>query len=161
MMKPINTLMKNPDGQNLPTIVDPRLDTFSDEVKAAINFVFDSLKAIKPAWHVSMKTSDDVIGYKKQLGAAMSKHGINSLDRLNFGLDAARVDPDNFMPSVGRFASWCIEGMEKQAIKQKEFDHQMERREMIEQDTFAERQAIAKPELQSLRDIVKKNTGAK
>ncbi len=74
------------------SLIDKRVSELSDNDKAVIQYAFDSLIAMKPAWRNAFKSKKDVVEYKKQLGLAMIDSKINSLEKVNSGIELARKD---------------------------------------------------------------------
>jgi len=72
-----------------------------------INELFKQLTAIKPAWKNAFENKAQIGESKKQWIKGFIESGINDPSMIEVGLSEARRDPNDFMPSVGRFIEWC------------------------------------------------------
>lgn len=72
-----------------------------------IDKVFNGLKRIFPAYHVTMKESGDEDGIKKEWARALSQHGITTQEQIAKGFKYARLHDSPYFPSVGMFIKWC------------------------------------------------------
>ena len=86
------------------------VDTFAKNV---INKVFKELALILPAWQYAWKSDDpqnpDKIlnAAKQQWTKAFIENDICTLDQIRAGFAKARAYESDFVPSCGKFISWC------------------------------------------------------
>jgi len=76
-------------------------------VSEQFNDIFRQLSQIFPGFRASIKTQDDLNTMRQQWVLAMVEGGIRTLDQIEKGLSAARNADTDFLPSCGRFVSWC------------------------------------------------------
>lgn len=86
------------------------VDTFAKNI---INKVFDQLSNIFPAWKHNWK-SDDPLNPDKALNAAKQQwtkafieNKICTMEQISYGFAKARKSETDFLPSCGKFISWC------------------------------------------------------
>lgn len=142
-----------------PVINETNIGEFiPPEVLDVLDSTIESLKHAYPSWRAGFKTDDEEIGYKRQLAIAMIENGINTQEKINFGLIEARKDNSKFLPNVGSFIGWCLAMIEEQRNKERmEASTQriLDSRRMIGEQSFEERQSQARSELGNLRNILK------
>ena len=80
------------------------IDSFA---KQMVDKVFDQLSAIFPAWGVAFKDPKQISTAKKEWIKALQENNINSIEHLKAGFRKARASQSDFVPSVGKFISWC------------------------------------------------------
>lgn len=71
-----------------------------------IDHLFNSLKAIYPAWHSAYPTIELEKLAKVTWLKAFDENDIRTASQLKLGLIVARKSESPFMPSVGQFISW-------------------------------------------------------
>ena len=112
IMKDLKNLVNN--FSNAPVKHFKEDEVVIDEfAKNIINQVFTQLSIIFPAWKHNWK-SDDPSNPDKILNLAkmewtkaFNENGINTLDQVKFGFAKARKSESDFLPSCGKFISWC------------------------------------------------------
>ena len=72
-----------------------------------VNKILVDLKAMKTGWRAAFKSQVEVDRYKEQLLKACVENGVNSIEMIERGLSAARMDESDFFPSIGKFIRWC------------------------------------------------------
>lgn len=75
--------------------------------KKVINKVFDELAVIFPAWKNAWPTKKELDMAKLQWTKAFVENGISSLEQIQYGFKKARQAETDFLPSCGKFVSWC------------------------------------------------------
>lgn len=134
-------------------------DTIPKEIKVVIDAIFIELMDCKPSWRNAFKSKDEAQAYKKALGVAMFRSGINTVEKAGYGIAFAQTDESPFFPSVGQFISWCKDGY-SQALHQKQLEDNTKRildeKRLLSSQTWEERQAQAKEQIQGLKNILKK-----
>ncbi len=78
----------------------------SSMIDATMDRLFNSLKAIKPAWMQAWPTDADVESAKAMWKQAFRNAGI-TIKMVDNGLAKATLEKSDFIPSVGKFISWC------------------------------------------------------
>jgi hypothetical protein len=159
LMKHVATIASNVVGHGkVHKIVDSRVAEFSVGFKAVLSYTFKSLTRCKPSWRANFKSQEEVQGYKEALGLAMMESGIDTVEKLEHGLIQLRKDTNDFMPCVGKFIDWCKDGIRREEERQRIIERADARKvQQIESGTFEERQAIAKPNIDCLRLILKES----
>lgn len=76
-------------------------------VKSIVDKVFDQLTLIFPAWEHNWKDKDQIIGVKKEWVKAFYENKISTIEQIKLGLAKARKVDSDFLPSCGKFISWC------------------------------------------------------
>lgn len=105
-MKNINDITKNiqshqgPDAHKLQGGINPR-------VKQIIDELFTQLAAIFPAWKYNWKTEQEVNSAKKEWVKALHESEVNTIEQIKIGVAKARASDSDFLPSPGKFISWC------------------------------------------------------
>ena len=83
-------------------------DVVIDEfAKNIINKVFDQLSVIFPAWKHAWPTDKELSLAKMEWTKAFNENNINTLEQVKFGFVKARRSESDFLPSCGKFISWC------------------------------------------------------
>lgn len=80
------------------------IDEFAKNI---INKVFDQLAVIFPAWKHAWPTERELSSAKMEWTKAFNENGINTLEQVKFGFMKARRSESDFLPSCGKFISWC------------------------------------------------------
>lgn len=80
------------------------VDTFAKNV---INKVFSELSLIFPAWKHNWKDEAQLNSVKLQWTKAFVENNISTLDQIKCGFAKARKSESDFLPSCGKFISWC------------------------------------------------------
>lgn len=91
---------------NSPSETQDKQDNWSKTEKI-INQVFEQMKAIRPAWKLSLPDKSAETIAKKQWTKAFIKNGILSFEQLRQGFDKARAMDDKYFPAPGTFIKWC------------------------------------------------------
>jgi len=105
-MKSINEITKNisshqsQDSHKLQGEINP-------VVKDIVDKLFTQLAAIFPAWKYNWKTEQEVNNAKKEWVKALHESEVNTLDQIRCGMNKARASDSDFLPSPGKFISWC------------------------------------------------------
>ena len=103
-MKDIRDLVSNINHQAMTEHKEVIIDDFAKNI---INKVFDQLSKIFPAWQYNWKTQKEIDGAKMEWTKAFNENGITSLDQIKYGFAHARKSESDFLPSCGKFISWC------------------------------------------------------
>lgn len=85
----------------------PIQPTLSEQDRAYLNQIFESLKATFPAWARAFPTPEALAEAKRQFTKAMAEAGITSSQQIAYGMQKARRQQMPFFPSPGQFISWC------------------------------------------------------
>jgi len=86
------------------------VDTFAKNI---INKVFDQLANIFPAWQHNWKSDDPsnpdkvLNAAKQQWTKAFIENKICTMEQISYGFAKARKSETDFLPSCGKFISWC------------------------------------------------------
>ena len=81
--------------------------------KSVINKVFDELALILPGWKYAWKSDDPqnpdkvLNAAKQQWTKAFIENNICTVEQISFGFAKARKHESDFVPSCGKFISWC------------------------------------------------------
>ncbi len=108
---PVNS--ENQDFQQQPEINHGLQNRIPDEVKELVDHVFRQLSVIFPAWRVAWKGGNDqetamnVSLAKKEWTKSFFENGINTTEHIRYGLAKARKSESDFLPSCGKFVTWC------------------------------------------------------
>lgn len=103
-MKDLQSLVKNFQ----PPTQQQTQSNFVDEfAKRVIDKVFRELAVIFPAWKHNWKTQQEIDGAKKQWIKAFVENDINTMEQISAGFQIARKADTDFLPSCGKFISWC------------------------------------------------------
>lgn len=86
--------------------------SINDNAKTMVDQILWSLQTIFPAWKHSLPTQREVDAYKAQLVRGMLEQGIVNKAQVQMGITRARKEACDFMPSVGKFLSWCKPSLE-------------------------------------------------
>ena len=105
-MKDLKQLVNNfnPVATNNQMQNDVVIDEFA---KSIINKVFDQLSVIFPAWKQAWPTDKELSSAKMEWTKAFSENKISTLEQVKFGFVKARRSQSDFLPSCGKFISWC------------------------------------------------------
>jgi len=105
MMKDLTQIAK---GINRSGITDHKEIIIDDLAKNIINKVFDQLAKIFPAWQYNWKTQREIDGAKMEWIKAFNENNICTMEQISCGFFEARKCEGNFLPSCGKFISWCL-----------------------------------------------------
>jgi len=76
-------------------------------VKTIVDSLFDQLAFVFPAWKYTWDTEEKIKGAKKEWVKAFFENDINTKEQISLGLKKARCSNTDFLPSCGKFVSWC------------------------------------------------------
>ena len=76
-------------------------------VKSIVDSLFDQLAFVCPAWKYTWDTEEKIKGAKKEWVKAFFENDINTKQQIAHGLKKARKHESDFVPSCGKFISWC------------------------------------------------------
>lgn len=108
-MKDLKTIASNyqaPTEQKEPVVID-------EFAKSIIDRVFNSLAIIFPAWKHNWKSDDPndpdkvLREAKREWTKAFIENNICTMDQIKYGFAKARQSESDFLPSCGKFISWC------------------------------------------------------
>ena len=102
--------MKQPTEMDLTTLISSQQTGPEDDYSGGekvVNQILVELKGMKTGWRAAFKSQAEVDRYKQQLLKACYEKGINTIELVNIGLEKARDDESDFLPSVGKFTNWC------------------------------------------------------
>jgi len=106
-MKDLSELVNNfkpTTTANRQMQTDVVIDEFAKNI---INKVFDQLSVIFPAWKHAWPTDKELSLAKMEWTKAFNENNINTLEQVKFGFVKARRSESDFLPSCGKFISWC------------------------------------------------------
>lgn len=81
--------------------------SINDNAKTMVDQILWSLQTIFPAWRHNLPTQREIDAYKAQLVRGMLEQGVVNKAQVQMGITRARQESCDFMPSVGKFLSWC------------------------------------------------------
>lgn len=84
----------------------------NENAKRVVDSAFESLKSIFPGWQYNLKSQNDIDSYKQQMTRGMIEQGVTNTSMIKMGMARARLENCDFMPSVGKFLSWCKPSLE-------------------------------------------------
>lgn len=145
----------------LNPFIESRKQSFSPELKTILDYVFETLWGANPAWRAGFKSRKEMVNYKTQLGRAMEAAGINTMEKVEDGLDYAIQQTGAFMPSTGDFVTWCKDIADVKRLKREAVERSKritDEKRLLSSKPWAERQSTAKS---ALADIRKQLGGAK
>ena len=103
-MKDLQSIVNN---FNLP-VEQTQQDIVIDEfAKSVIDKVFDQLRDIFPGWKHTYKKEEDIDSAKIQWIRALTENNISTIEQIKAGFKKARSVDTDFLPSCGKFVSWC------------------------------------------------------
>lgn len=76
-------------------------------VKSIVDSLFDQLAFVFPAWKYTWDTEEKIKGAKKEWVKAFFENDITTKEQIAHGLKKARKMDSDFLPSCGKFISWC------------------------------------------------------
>ncbi|MFT0214066.1 replication protein P [Pseudomonas sp. F1_0610] len=88
------TLLELPDDKKL-------------QVKQAIDYLIDELKALCPAWKQAWTANTDMRVVKRNWAEALVSEGITSKSQIDLGLRLLRNEQSPFLPSISQFVTLC------------------------------------------------------
>lgn len=111
-MKNISEMMSSSDRSNFRPVADYQhqqdADESSEERAAWIfNRLISQLRATFPAAMANFKTQDDLNEFRRQWVLAFIENGITSMAQIDAGMKHARKQESPYLPSPGKFVSWC------------------------------------------------------
>ena len=96
-----NLVMNNTQLTNQKDII---IDKFAKNI---INKVFDQLAVIFPAWKNAWPSEKELSMAKLEWTKAFNENNISTLEQIKIGFTKARKVDTDFLPSCGKFISWC------------------------------------------------------
>lgn len=75
--------------------------------KKIIDKVFAELSVIFPAWKNAWPTEKEMSMAKLQWTKAFVENDISTIEQISYGFAKARRSKTDFLPSCGKFISWC------------------------------------------------------
>ncbi|MGQ0285832.1 replication protein P [Pasteurellaceae bacterium 22721_9_1] len=80
------------------------------DIEYLVNRIFEQLLASCPS--IQYWTAQQIATAKQQWVLAFAENGIRTIDQVRLGMKALRTKEDDFVPSIGKFISWCNSGNE-------------------------------------------------
>lgn len=110
-MKTTSELLNEYDRHRTPAVADYQ-QTDNDEAKkrqiaSIFNDLFVQLQAAFPASMATIKEQSQLNEFRKQWMLAFLENGITTMEQVNAGMRQARKQDSPFIPSPGKFVSWC------------------------------------------------------
>ena len=108
-MKDLSNLINN----YKPLVNHEEKVVIDEFAKNIIDRVFGNLATIFPAWKHNWKSDDPsdpdkvLRSAKREWTKAFVENNITTLDQIKFGFAKARRSESDFLPSPGKFISWC------------------------------------------------------
>lgn len=104
-MKKLSTMVNNldltrQDNHSLQNKIPPVVKTIVDDLFEQLAFVF-------PAWKYTWDTPEKIKGVKKEWVKSFFENDIRTKEQIGCGLKKARKADSDFLPSCGKFVSWC------------------------------------------------------
>lgn len=106
-MKQIGQIANNIATMSIKPSTDELKPVVNENAANFIDYVFDSLKALFPAWKNAWPTVDIENRTKREWVKAFVENGIKSSKQVKLGIKACRSLETDFIPSVGKFISLC------------------------------------------------------
>ena len=85
----------------------PPKQEINNQAIEVINKVFAELQAVYPAWKQAFPDAKSVELAKKVWIKTFAENGVTTIEHVKLGMAAARADTSDFIPSAGKFCSWC------------------------------------------------------
>ena len=82
------------------------------DVKHLVDQVFKQLASVFPAWQHAWKSQQAIDTAKKEWVKAFIENDVITVEQLRHGFKKARASDSAFLPSVGKFVSWCKPSLE-------------------------------------------------
>lgn len=123
-------------------------------LEALVNIVFDKLPASCPS--IKTWSESDIATAKTQWVMGFAENGISRPEQVQAGMQALRAKTDDFVPSVGKFISWC-RGNEYQAYGLPEPSEVLDRLEAFKDRDFKPMQYRSNAEYWLLSAIARKH----
>lgn len=127
-MKDLQAILGKINLANLNQSDEIVIDEFA---KSIIDRVFNNLAIIFPAWKHNWKSDDPsdpdkvLRSAKREWTKAFVENNISTMEQIKYGFAKARKSETDFLPSCGKFISWCEPSAEdlgypseQQAMKQ-------------------------------------------
>lgn len=77
------------------------------QAASLFNSIFEQLRATFPASATSFKSQSDIDNFRQQWVKAFMENGITTMQQIDAGMRHARQQESPYMPSPGKFVSWC------------------------------------------------------
>jgi len=103
-MKDLKEMANNFNPTEIKKPDDVLIDDFAKNI---INQVFSQLSVIFPAWKHAWPTEKELSAAKMEWTKAFNENGIHELEQIKYGFKKARSSESDFLPSCGKFISWC------------------------------------------------------
>lgn len=78
-----------------------------DHAAGLFNGIFDQLRAAFPASSNAFKTQADIDVFRQQWVRSFMENGITTMQQIDAGMRHARQQESPYLPSPGKFVSWC------------------------------------------------------
>lgn len=104
-------------------------DQFAAQI---VNKILEELRAIHPAWRSAIRDSREYAALKRNYIKAMMEQGVFHLEQVERGLQMARKNKTDFLPSPGKFCAWCLDdgemiGMYQRMVRRRKAKTQLEK----------------------------------
>ena len=100
---------------------------FNQQAAWEINNIFAQLQTCFPAWRAAIKSQNELNMTKQTWAKALIENNVTSLEQVAIGMKKARASDSDFMPSVGKFITWCLGTDEKTSIEMQAIEVQQRR----------------------------------
>lgn len=131
-----------------------------DTTKQVLNALWGEIKANRPSFASQIKSKDQIQQYLLGFEKAFRVNRIDTLEKLEAGLERFYRESSSFVPTPAQFALWCKEEYSNR-LHFKQLEDNMKRitdeKRLLGSMTFEERAKVAKENTKELLDIVARN----
>lgn len=90
------------------SITTQQAQPLNDKIETLVDRIFEQLLASCPS--IQYWTEQQIITAKRQWILGFAENGIKTIDQVRNGMRELRTKQDDFVPSIGKFISWCKSG---------------------------------------------------
>ena len=105
-MKDANQIIESIKRQRVSSNLEQQT-VVDDFAKNIIDKVFEQLEVIFPAWKQAWGSEEVKAKAKMEWTRAFVENDIKTIEQIKYGFKRARQSNSDFLPSCGKFISWC------------------------------------------------------
>ncbi|MCX4025074.1 Replication protein P [Endozoicomonas sp. SM1973] len=94
-------------NQPQPQQAESNSQDVSEHAAQLVNLIFRELQGIFPAWKQAFADTETLNSAKRNWTKGFIENKILKVEQVRIGLNKARQASGDFIPSIGKFISWC------------------------------------------------------
>lgn len=104
-MKPVQQVFGS--AMQRMTHASPTPELALPKIEQLLSLMVMRIKALKPAWHKALPSTEAVVAWKREMALAMMSNHITTESQIERAIAGAAADPSPWWPAVGQVIAWA------------------------------------------------------